>query len=260
MDAATSEEAVEKYSKSKAIFAEASMNLREFNSNDRTFNEHFSAIEKGELNRFVKVLGILWNTQADELSIKLPQKTASSTRSKRSVLHTIASLFDPLGYLAPVAVQAKSYLQSLSPPFYHDPFMKPLESVCVVFSLVTCTETEVLASVSQASFADGQKPVRRCFMDVWQKQRRETNLRPRLRLWHGLELRIRVKVILQEQVLVLCHRCFPRHCFSSKAFQRLAELPLSRMVARPANTSAAEMCVYVSFPKLFTANANPRRP
>ena len=50
----------------------------------------------------------------DTLSIPgLDLKTLEMATTKRDVLHCIASVFDPLGLLAPVVVKAKVFLQGL---------------------------------------------------------------------------------------------------------------------------------------------------
>lgn len=60
-----------------------------------------------------KILGLGWNGQTDnfELRIEIPSITKHPT--KRSVLCSIASIFDPAGWLAPVVVVAKIILQRL---------------------------------------------------------------------------------------------------------------------------------------------------
>ncbi|XP_053699038.1 uncharacterized protein LOC128746009 [Sabethes cyaneus] len=60
----------------------------------------------------VKTLGINWQPCSDEFmfSIQLPQILQPT---KRNILSSIASLFDPLGLLAPIIVQAKVIMQQL---------------------------------------------------------------------------------------------------------------------------------------------------
>jgi hypothetical protein len=60
----------------------------------------------------VKCLGIYWNTSRDsfEFQVKLPSSSAST---KRAVLSEMSKLFDPLGWLSPVVIAAKIFMQSL---------------------------------------------------------------------------------------------------------------------------------------------------
>lgn len=48
-------------------------------------------------------LGLNWNLESDSLLFKISKDSKSYTR--RGVLSTINSIFDPLGFLSPVIVQ-----------------------------------------------------------------------------------------------------------------------------------------------------------
>ncbi|XP_029160141.1 uncharacterized protein LOC114932141 [Nylanderia fulva] len=60
----------------------------------------------------LKILGIRWNPSSDafQFNVTLPH---SEQTTKRSILSTIARLFDPLGWSTPVTVVAKIFLQKL---------------------------------------------------------------------------------------------------------------------------------------------------
>lgn len=59
-----------------------------------------------------RVLGLLWDTEDDTISVQPPVKQRAST-TKRAVLSSIASTFDPLGLVAPFTLQAKLLMQDL---------------------------------------------------------------------------------------------------------------------------------------------------
>lgn len=59
----------------------------------------------------IKILGIVWDSQTDSFSYRV--KTSQITFSKRSILSTIAKIFDPLGWISPVTFLAKCLLQQL---------------------------------------------------------------------------------------------------------------------------------------------------
>lgn len=59
----------------------------------------------------IKVLGLIWDPQNDTFAYSVSSPSKIST--KRAVLSTIAKIFDPLGFLAPVVLKAKLFLQSL---------------------------------------------------------------------------------------------------------------------------------------------------
>ncbi|XP_046145327.1 uncharacterized protein LOC123988627 [Osmia bicornis bicornis] len=60
------------------------------------------------------MLGLLWQPNTDEFRFKLKidlAKTANPT--KRVILSTVAKIFDPLGWIAPVVIVAKIFIQKL---------------------------------------------------------------------------------------------------------------------------------------------------
>ncbi|XP_051175592.1 uncharacterized protein LOC127290821 [Leptopilina boulardi] len=61
-----------------------------------------------------KTLGILWDSRVDYFAFNNPQKThISEDATKRIISSTIAKLYDPLGWLAPITVVAKIMLQDI---------------------------------------------------------------------------------------------------------------------------------------------------
>ncbi|KRY45648.1 hypothetical protein T03_16907, partial [Trichinella britovi] len=61
-----------------------------------------------------KTLGVSWNPQKDEPTFRPPELAASQNQeTKRDLLRTAASVFDPLGGLTPFTVRAKQMFQSL---------------------------------------------------------------------------------------------------------------------------------------------------
>ena len=59
-----------------------------------------------------RVLGLLWDTETDTISVQPPEKK-TAFKTKRGVLASIASTFDPLGLVAPFTLQAKLLMQDL---------------------------------------------------------------------------------------------------------------------------------------------------
>ena len=60
-----------------------------------------------------KILGISWNTTIDCFSISLPKDIKMFPITKRNVLSIIAQIYDPLGFVAPLIVIAKMFMQKL---------------------------------------------------------------------------------------------------------------------------------------------------
>ena len=107
------EEAIKLYTDTKESFKKISMNIRDWKSNDKEVNNSIPDSDQMK-GTVIKVLGLNWNTENDNLSISAAKfmKIAPAT-TKRQVLTTIASLFDPLGYLSPATMKMRLFLQKL---------------------------------------------------------------------------------------------------------------------------------------------------
>ena len=64
-------------------------------------------------NKEVKTLGLLWMPQKDTLQFNVKNFKKQKTNTKRSILSSIAQIFDPLGLINPVTVKAKLIIQEL---------------------------------------------------------------------------------------------------------------------------------------------------
>ena len=126
----TVEEALDIFQKAKVRMAEAWFHLRKWVTNDRTLREQMHA-QEGEATiiasledesyaktslttqcqrvdtQLHKVLGLSWDCDADTIHFKFEnaiKKAVESKATKRNVLSTLASMFDPLGVFSPVSV------------------------------------------------------------------------------------------------------------------------------------------------------------
>ncbi|XP_055633964.1 uncharacterized protein LOC129774271 [Toxorhynchites rutilus septentrionalis] len=61
----------------------------------------------------IKTLGICWEPETDTLCFNVSVNPKNSMATKREILSTIAQLYDPLGIVSPVIVQAKILMQQL---------------------------------------------------------------------------------------------------------------------------------------------------
>ncbi|XP_064080752.1 uncharacterized protein LOC135197669 [Macrobrachium nipponense] len=97
------------------IMLEANMPLGEWARNLSSFNDKHSP-DTVNLNA-VKLLGLLWDTCNDSLSVKMPSQIVTylnnlgnvCTLTKRKVVSLLSTIFDPLGILTPVTIKGKNY-------------------------------------------------------------------------------------------------------------------------------------------------------
>ena len=102
-------EAIKLYQQAKAIFGKASMNLREWISNSNDFNRFVPVADQAQ-GPVVNVLGLAWCVVDDHFAIKAKVNTLSKF-TKRTTLQQLASVFDPLGLLAPILIKGKIIYQ-----------------------------------------------------------------------------------------------------------------------------------------------------
>jgi len=105
-------EAKELYTEAKRLFSTASMNLREWASSSQPFMAFVPVEDRVTELDCQRVLGVNWNAVTDEISVSKPQlQKLPGVCTKRRILQTIASIFDPLGYFAPSILEAKFFMR-----------------------------------------------------------------------------------------------------------------------------------------------------
>ncbi|CAJ0601014.1 unnamed protein product [Cylicocyclus nassatus] len=85
---------------------------KEFCSNDKTFCNAIDEADKMK-STSPKVLGIVWNSETDKFIIKGSMTTLKGKDTKRTVTQQLASVYDPMGFLVPLLLPAKIFMQSL---------------------------------------------------------------------------------------------------------------------------------------------------
>lgn len=117
--AATRQEAKEIQKELINLLSSGGFKLRKWTSNQQHLLESVpeDLREKGlrEINDedSIKTLGVHWLPSSDCFQFKVNLSSTNQTVTKRSVLSDIAKLFDPLGWLSPVIIQAKLLMQEL---------------------------------------------------------------------------------------------------------------------------------------------------
>lgn len=118
--AETESEALKIHDEMNELMKLGGFTLQKWNSNCekiiekiRGKNEKCNQSEPIKLNKTIKVLGVSWCRETDNFvyTVELPEPREPIT--KRQVLADVAKLYDPEGWIAPVVVNAKKFIQTL---------------------------------------------------------------------------------------------------------------------------------------------------
>ena len=95
------------YHFSHELFGSFKFELQQFYTNSSELN---AVLKNSDI--FAKFFGLTWNTREDTLEIRKPFLN-SSARTKRQILETLNSNYDPLGILLPIFNRGKLFLHEL---------------------------------------------------------------------------------------------------------------------------------------------------
>jgi len=103
-----------------SILESAHFPLRKWCSNSTEVLEHIGnssddplfALQIGE-DEIIKSLGLSWKPALDAFQFIVEQKAFMAKSTKRTLLSDLNRIFDPLGFLAPVLIRGKIFLQQL---------------------------------------------------------------------------------------------------------------------------------------------------
>ena len=94
------------------LMLDANMPLQEWVSNSNSFN----LLYRLDIPITQNILGVSWEPRTDTLHITPGDKlmnVASRKFTKRKVLSLISSLFDPHGWLSPLSIRGRIFIQTL---------------------------------------------------------------------------------------------------------------------------------------------------
>jgi hypothetical protein len=132
----TEEEAADVVKNVSALLKCGGFNMAQWLSTSRTV---LATLDKSDLLRSLdldadqlpieRTLGLLWNCENDSFNFK--SSIESTAKTKRQVFQQVASVFDPLGFLAPIVMSAKILLQDIwrSGCDWEDPLPQRLLSI-----------------------------------------------------------------------------------------------------------------------------------
>ena len=116
----SSSEALELQQQLVAMLKFAAFNLTKWISNEKEMIERITVSERAPSVKVVeeetvmpveRALGVIWDTNSDCFVYKVVKRDLADTQCK--ILSLIASLFDPIGLLAPFLVRAKIFLRQV---------------------------------------------------------------------------------------------------------------------------------------------------
>ncbi|XP_011487025.2 uncharacterized protein LOC105356652 [Oryzias latipes] len=118
----TPAEAIDLLQRTQASLAESNLRLHKFVSNSPAVMQAFSPDDcavvlkdldlSGEETQSQRSLGLIWETVTDTFTFSVT--TTSKPFTRRGVLSSVNSIFDPLGLLAPVTIQGRALLRELT--------------------------------------------------------------------------------------------------------------------------------------------------
>ncbi|XP_058449021.1 uncharacterized protein LOC131428981 [Malaya genurostris] len=115
------ENGIKLYDELNQLLESAGFTLRKWSSNSSeilavipdSLKVDRTSLELDSTTATIKTLGLSWEPRSDNFRFSVPQWNDSTEINKRIILSNFARLFDPLGLVGPVVVQAKIFLQDL---------------------------------------------------------------------------------------------------------------------------------------------------
>ena len=116
------EEAIKLLKATKLMLSDSHINLHKVSSNSQAVMDAFNPEDKAkglcdiDLAKdeppFQRSLGICWNLKDDTFQVKVPSRKKECTR--RGLLSIVNSIYDPLGFVAPVTLQGRLLIRELT--------------------------------------------------------------------------------------------------------------------------------------------------
>jgi len=118
----TAVEAIDILKRTREMLAESSIKLHKIASNSSTVMNAFPSEDRAKDLKdldlssdplpFQRSLGLRWDLQTDSFSFCVSDEEKPFTR--RGILSTVNSVYDPLGFVAPITIQGKALVRDIS--------------------------------------------------------------------------------------------------------------------------------------------------
>lgn len=102
------QEAIKYHEEARTIMSSTNFNLRSWSSNSAKLKAIATQENTSDDSSTVNILGLCWNMSTDK--ILLAAKSSTSVHDNlitKRVLQDLSNIFDPLGFIDPVVIQAK---------------------------------------------------------------------------------------------------------------------------------------------------------
>jgi len=110
----TEQEINQYFQEARSLMSLSKFNLRAWTTNSPSLRNLAREQNVAESKETVKVLGLCWNVELDQISLcSKPELATHTAVTKREILRFTYSIFDPLGLVTPVTISAKLLLQDL---------------------------------------------------------------------------------------------------------------------------------------------------
>ena len=108
-------QAIQYYRLSRGIMQDANMNLQQWSSNSTELSCLVHEDSTGSQRKTCGVLGLKWNLEEDTIQLQQKPVTLPEEKpcTKRQVLSSLSSVFDPIGFISPVVVPGKVFVSTL---------------------------------------------------------------------------------------------------------------------------------------------------
>ena len=159
----TEQEMLDFYFEAKKIMNAGGFNLREWNSNSSNISSKFSENDKCSKSQ-IKILGVLWDIPNDQFKIKPFVPSNFENVTKRSIISSSSKTYEPLGYLLPLMINCKIFIQKLWKSEYGWDQILPKE---IIEEWKVCVENLSNFELSiDRKFSSFKKPALHIFADA----------------------------------------------------------------------------------------------